>query len=208
MTSWRAACALLVPTSWWLSARRSGRASLPISADDLRREIQQPGAKFMTVDDFVVFTRLSKMTVYRLIHDEELGAIRMGRNFRIPMYSAVEFLKEPSSWSWSGTGPAAASPGPTMTPRSALRREADEKAACPTTSPDPCKKRRTVTIATSGSERTGRVCSVPSLWRRCRRGSATRRSFCIRRWLLSLQPGVTEQGRCRRCRWRLRAVGR
>lgn len=74
-----------------------------ISADDLREAIQQPGAFFMTVEEFVKFTRLSKMTVYRLIHDGELGATRMGpRCFRIPIDSAVEFLKGSGSWRQAG----------------------------------------------------------------------------------------------------------
>jgi excisionase family DNA binding protein len=72
----------------------------PVTADDLRRAIRQPNAQFMTPEEFAKFTRLSKMTVYRLIHDRELGATRMGdRCFRIPIDSAVEFLKESSSWS-------------------------------------------------------------------------------------------------------------
>jgi excisionase family DNA binding protein len=28
--------------------------------------------------------RVSRMTIYRLIHDESLAAIRVGRSFRIP----------------------------------------------------------------------------------------------------------------------------
>lgn len=71
----------------------------PISADDLRKAIGQPDARFMTPEEFAKFTRLSKMTVYRLIHDRELEASKMGEKcFRIPIDSAVEFLKESGSW--------------------------------------------------------------------------------------------------------------
>jgi excisionase family DNA binding protein len=71
----------------------------PVTADDLRKAIRQPHAQFVTPEEFARFTRLSKMTVYRLIHDRELGAIRMGgRCFRIPIDSAVEFIRESSSW--------------------------------------------------------------------------------------------------------------
>ena len=82
------------------AAPRCPASVAPVTADDLRRAIRQPDAQFMTPEEFAKFTRLSKMTVYRLIHDRELGATRMGdRCFRIPIDSAVEYLKESGSWS-------------------------------------------------------------------------------------------------------------
>lgn len=51
----------------------------------------QPAPRFMTVSEVAGLMRVSKMTVYRLIHAGELPAIRVGRSFRVP-YGAVEEL--------------------------------------------------------------------------------------------------------------------
>lgn len=40
--------------------------------------------KFLTVAEIATVTRLSKMTIYRLIHSGELESIRVGRSFRVP----------------------------------------------------------------------------------------------------------------------------
>lgn len=47
------------------------------------------GARFLTVAEVADMMRVSKMTVYRLVHSGELPAIRFGRSFRVPE-SAVE----------------------------------------------------------------------------------------------------------------------
>ena len=38
----------------------------------------------MTVSEVAARWRVSKMTVYRMVHSEALGAIRVGHRFRIP----------------------------------------------------------------------------------------------------------------------------
>jgi excisionase family DNA binding protein len=45
--------------------------------------------RFLTVAEVADMMRVSKMTVYRLVHSGELPAIRFGRSFRVPE-SAVE----------------------------------------------------------------------------------------------------------------------
>ncbi|MET4783458.1 helix-turn-helix domain-containing protein [Glaciihabitans sp. UYNi722] len=45
--------------------------------------------RFLTVAEVADMMRVSKMTVYRLVHAGELPAIRFGRSFRVPE-SAVE----------------------------------------------------------------------------------------------------------------------
>ncbi len=45
--------------------------------------------KFLTVAEVAEMMRVSKMTVYRLVHSGELPAIRFGRSFRVPE-SAVQ----------------------------------------------------------------------------------------------------------------------
>lgn len=36
--------------------------------------------------------RLSKMTIYRLVHSGELPAVRVGRSFRIPEQAVHDYL--------------------------------------------------------------------------------------------------------------------
>ena len=39
---------------------------------------------FLTVAEVATVMRVSKMTVYRLVHSGHLPAIRVGRSFRVP----------------------------------------------------------------------------------------------------------------------------
>lgn len=39
--------------------------------------------EFMTVPEVAEILRVSKMTVYRMVHREDIAAIRVGRGFRI-----------------------------------------------------------------------------------------------------------------------------
>ncbi|THG33639.1 helix-turn-helix domain-containing protein [Glaciibacter flavus] len=45
--------------------------------------------RFLTVAEVAEMMRVSKMTVYRLVHSGDLPAIRFGRSFRVPE-SAVQ----------------------------------------------------------------------------------------------------------------------
>jgi excisionase family DNA binding protein len=38
--------------------------------------------------------RVSKMTVYRLVHNGELSAVRVGRSFRVPENAVQTYLRE------------------------------------------------------------------------------------------------------------------
>jgi len=49
--------------------------------------------KFLTVYEVAVIMRLSKMTVYRLLHSGELESIRVGRSFRVPEQAVVSYLR-------------------------------------------------------------------------------------------------------------------
>ena len=40
--------------------------------------------KFLTVAEVAAVMRVSKMTVYRLVHSGELPSVRVGRSFRVP----------------------------------------------------------------------------------------------------------------------------
>ncbi len=48
--------------------------------------------KLLTVSEVAVIMRVSKMTVYRLVHGNELDAIRVGRSFRVPEQAVNDYL--------------------------------------------------------------------------------------------------------------------
>jgi excisionase family DNA binding protein len=50
--------------------------------------------KFLTVAEVATLMRVSKMTVYRLVHSDELAAVRVGRSFRIPEHAIDAYLSE------------------------------------------------------------------------------------------------------------------
>ncbi len=47
--------------------------------------------RFLTVAEVAEAARVSRMTVYRMVHSGELPAVRVGRSFRVPE-SVVEQL--------------------------------------------------------------------------------------------------------------------
>lgn len=52
---------------------------------------------FLTVAEVAELARVSKMTVYRLIHSGELPAVRFGRSYRVPESAVREVLRRQSS---------------------------------------------------------------------------------------------------------------
>lgn len=50
--------------------------------------------KFLTVAEVAALMRVSKMSVYRLIHAGELEAVRFGRSFRVPEQAVDVYLKD------------------------------------------------------------------------------------------------------------------
>jgi excisionase family DNA binding protein len=50
--------------------------------------------RFLTVAEVATLMRVSKMTVYRLVHSGELTAVRVGRSFRVPEHVVHEYLRE------------------------------------------------------------------------------------------------------------------
>ena len=49
--------------------------------------------KFLKVAEVAAALRVSRMSVYRLIHSGDLEAIRFGRNFRVPEHAVDAYLK-------------------------------------------------------------------------------------------------------------------
>ncbi len=50
--------------------------------------------RFLTVSEVAAAMRVSKMTVYRLIHSGEVSAVRVGRSFRVPAVAVDEYLRK------------------------------------------------------------------------------------------------------------------
>jgi excisionase family DNA binding protein len=48
---------------------------------------------FLTVAEVAAMMRVSKMTVYRLVHSGDLPAVRVGRSFRVPQREVDAYLK-------------------------------------------------------------------------------------------------------------------
>lgn len=52
------------------------------------------GVTFLTVAEVAELMRVSKMSVYRLIHAGDLEAVRFGRNFRVPESAVHAYLRD------------------------------------------------------------------------------------------------------------------
>jgi excisionase family DNA binding protein len=63
------------------------------SARDAGSDGQPPRAQFLTVAEVASLMRVSKMTVYRLVHNGELPAVRVGRSFRVHAKAVHEMLE-------------------------------------------------------------------------------------------------------------------
>lgn len=50
--------------------------------------------RFLTVAEVASIMRVSKMTVYRMVHSGELPAVRVGRSFRVPEDEVQKYLRE------------------------------------------------------------------------------------------------------------------
>lgn len=66
------------------------------ASKDAEQARQQPAlgqVRFLTVAEVAALMRVSKMTVYRLVHSGELPAVRVGRrSFRVPEKAVHEYL--------------------------------------------------------------------------------------------------------------------
>ena len=57
-------------------------------------ERQLAEVRFLTVAEVASIMRVSKMTVYRLVHAGELPAVRVGRSFRVPEKAVNAYLAD------------------------------------------------------------------------------------------------------------------
>jgi excisionase family DNA binding protein len=68
---------------------RGAGAGAPRPAEGVLAEV-----RFLTVAEVAELMRVSKMTVYRLVHSGELTAVRVGRSFRVPEHAVHSYLRE------------------------------------------------------------------------------------------------------------------
>lgn len=61
-------------------------------------------AQYMTVNEVAEMMRVSRMTVYRMIHGGELPAVRFGRSYRVPESAVRQVLEEGTTSTRNGTG--------------------------------------------------------------------------------------------------------
>ena len=57
-------------------------------------ERQLAEVRFLTVAEVAAIMRVSKMTVYRLVHAGTLPAVRVGRSFRVPEQAVHDYLRQ------------------------------------------------------------------------------------------------------------------
>jgi excisionase family DNA binding protein len=68
----------------WTATRADGGGTSMSSLSEM---------KFLTVAEVAAVMRVSKMTVYRLIHSGELASVRVGRSFRVPERAVHAYLE-------------------------------------------------------------------------------------------------------------------
>ncbi len=75
------------------SARDSANGKSARDAGSSAGDGQPPRAQFLTVAEVASLMRVSKMTVYRLVHNGELPAVRVGRSFRVHAKAVHDLLE-------------------------------------------------------------------------------------------------------------------
>jgi excisionase family DNA binding protein len=58
----------------------------------MERPAPRTAVSFLTVAEVAAIMRVSKMTVYRLVHGGEMAAVRVGRSFRVPEPAVRDYL--------------------------------------------------------------------------------------------------------------------
>ena len=80
-------------------AARPARSAAPASKAAARKTgpVSGPGrteVTFLTVAEVAAMMRVSKMTVYRMVHAGEMPAVRVGRSFRVPEQAVHDYLRD------------------------------------------------------------------------------------------------------------------
>ena len=56
------------------------------------RQLPSSSTQFYTVAEVAELTRVSRMTVYRMVHSGDLPAVRVGSSYRVPKSAVDELL--------------------------------------------------------------------------------------------------------------------
>lgn len=72
-------------------AQKAWLTMVPPTSD---RPESLPDPKFLTIAEVASVMRVSKMTVYRLVHNGELPAVRVGRSFRVTEEDVNDYLRK------------------------------------------------------------------------------------------------------------------
>ena len=73
--------------------RDRGKPAARLRAERYELVVNEDKGKFLTVAEVAEIMRVSKMTVYRLVHSGELPAVRVGRSFRVNETAVSEYLE-------------------------------------------------------------------------------------------------------------------
>ena len=72
---------------------QEGKPAARLRAERYELVVNEDKGKFLTVAEVAEIMRVSKMTVYRLVHSGELPAVRVGRSFRVNETAVSEYLE-------------------------------------------------------------------------------------------------------------------
>ncbi len=67
--------------------------AIGFSSTDKDGKASLSGTQFLTVAEVASMMRVSKMTVYRLLHNGDMPSVRVGRSFRVPAEAVHEYLQ-------------------------------------------------------------------------------------------------------------------
>jgi excisionase family DNA binding protein len=75
------------------SKPRRSRTAKEEAAEASIAEAGLSDVRFLTVAEVASVMRVSKMTVYRMVHGGDLPAVRVGRSFRVPEKAVHDYLR-------------------------------------------------------------------------------------------------------------------
>lgn len=89
---------LPVPDDWVAMTSMNGPSARDSASGKKAREAASADGpisktQFLTVAEVAALMRVSKMTVYRLVHNGELPAVRVGRSFRVHAKAVHDLLE-------------------------------------------------------------------------------------------------------------------
>lgn len=71
----------------------TGPKAVGLSSADKDGKAPPSGTQFLTVAEVASMMRVSKMTVYRLLHNGDMPSVRVGRSFRVPANAVHDYLQ-------------------------------------------------------------------------------------------------------------------